>query len=91
MQEDYDRLRPLAYPQTDIFLVCFSIENRTSFENVPSKWLPEIEHHCPHVPIVLVGCKQGNFSQLAHQSPSDFKKPESSREAGMGPSSQAEL
>ena len=22
-QEDYDRLRPLSYPQTDVFLVCF--------------------------------------------------------------------
>lgn len=24
-QEDYDRLRPLSYPQTDVFLVCFSV------------------------------------------------------------------
>merc|ERR1712137_10792 len=24
-QEDYDRLRPLSYPQTDVFLACFSI------------------------------------------------------------------
>ena len=26
-EEDYDRLRPLAYPQTDVFLACFSISN----------------------------------------------------------------
>ena len=24
-QEDYDRLRPLSYPSTDIFLLCYSI------------------------------------------------------------------
>lgn len=24
-QEDYDRLRPLSYPQTDVFLVCYSL------------------------------------------------------------------
>lgn len=36
-QEDYDRLRPLSYPQTDIFLVCFSVTKPTSFENVKEK------------------------------------------------------
>jgi len=56
-QEDYDRLRPLSYPSTDIFLVVFSIVNPTSFENVKSKWVPEIQHHCPGVPFILVGSK----------------------------------
>lgn len=36
-QEDYDRLRPLSYPQTDIFLLCFSVVNPTSFANVKEK------------------------------------------------------
>ena len=36
-QEDYDRLRPLSYPQTDVFLVCFSVMNPSSFENVKEK------------------------------------------------------
>merc|ERR1719461_103799 len=56
-QEDYDRLRPLSYPQTDVFLVCFSVISQASFENVKSKWVPEIQHHAPGVPIVLVGTK----------------------------------
>ncbi|KAJ7802846.1 P-loop containing nucleoside triphosphate hydrolase protein [Mycena olivaceomarginata] len=43
-QEDYDRLRPLSYPQTDVFLVCFS-----------EKWFPEVHHHCPGVPCLIVG------------------------------------
>jgi len=45
-QEDYDRLRPLSYPQTDVFLVCFSVVSPSSFENVKEKWVPEITHHC---------------------------------------------
>ena len=36
-QEDYDRLRPLSYPQTDIFLICFSLVSPPSFENVKTK------------------------------------------------------
>lgn len=36
-QEDYDRLRPLSYPQTDVFLVCFSVVSPSSFENVREK------------------------------------------------------
>lgn len=43
-QEDYDRLRPLSYPQTDVFLTCFSIISPSSFENVSAKWYPEISH-----------------------------------------------
>jgi len=56
-QEDYDRLRPLSYPQTDVFLICYSIMNNASFENVQAKWQPEIGHHSPGTPIILVGTK----------------------------------
>lgn len=54
-QEDYDRLRPLSYPQTDVFLVCFSVTSPASFENVKEKWFPEVRHHCPGVPCLIVG------------------------------------
>ncbi|KAK7499605.1 hypothetical protein BaRGS_00009257 [Batillaria attramentaria] len=57
-QEDYDRLRPLSYPDTDVILLCFSIDNPDSLENVPEKWSPEVRHFCPNVPIILVGCKK---------------------------------
>ncbi|XP_077869062.1 rho-related protein racA-like [Saccoglossus kowalevskii] len=56
-QEDYDRLRPLSYPGTDVFLLCFSLASRASLENVTEKWWPEIQHHMPKTPVVLVGNK----------------------------------
>jgi len=54
-QEDYDRLRPLSYPQTDVFLICFSVASAASFENVREKWHPEVIHHCPMVACLIVG------------------------------------
>jgi Ras-related C3 botulinum toxin substrate 1 len=56
-QEDYDRLRPLSYPQTDVFLICFSVVSPSSFENINTKWCPEIKHHCPDAAVLLVGTK----------------------------------
>uniref|UniRef100_A0A0K0E4V3 Ras-like GTP-binding protein Rho1 n=1 Tax=Strongyloides stercoralis TaxID=6248 RepID=A0A0K0E4V3_STRER len=57
-QEDYDRLRPLSYPDTDVILMCFSIDSPDSLDNIPEKWTPEVRHFCPNVPIILVGNKK---------------------------------
>ncbi|MES1911974.1 MAG: Rho GTPase protein rac1, variant 3 [Cercozoa sp. M6MM] len=93
-QEDYDRLRPLSYPNTDVMLVCFSVTSRSSFENVSAKWyvppppsasissnlvqsmglcyrIPEVRHHCPRTPLLLVGTKtdlrdDANIRQQLH-------------------------
>ncbi len=54
---DYDRLRPLSYPQTDVFILVYSVISPSSFANVSNKWLPEIRRHAPHTPVLLVGLK----------------------------------
>ncbi|KAF5397456.1 hypothetical protein EG68_04852 [Paragonimus skrjabini miyazakii] len=56
-QEDYDRLRPLSYPDTHVILMCYSIDSPDSLSNIKEKWAPELKHFCPNVPIVLVGNK----------------------------------
>ena len=56
-QDDYDRLRPLSYPQTDVFMICFSTVSPASFDNVRAKWFPEVKHHCPSAHVILVGTK----------------------------------
>jgi len=38
-QEGYDHVRKLMYPNTDLFLVCFCLNKRASFENVREKWM----------------------------------------------------
>lgn len=67
-QEEYDRLRPLSYPQTDIFLLCFAVNEFTSFKNLNEKWIPELKQHANienndmwtkfnKLPILLIGTK----------------------------------
>lgn len=57
-QEDFDRLRPLSYPDSDVLLVCFSVTSPDSLTNVFEKWAPEVRHFCQEVPIILVGTKR---------------------------------
>lgn len=56
-QEEFDRLRSLSYAETHVILLCFSVDNPTSLENVESKWIDEIQQYCRGVRIVLVACK----------------------------------
>lgn len=57
-QEDYDRLRPLSYPQTDVFLVCFSVVSPSSFENVKEKVkLNKLSHNLIINSLFLVGSR----------------------------------
>mmetsp|Transcript_44555 Transcript_44555/g.93219 ORF Transcript_44555/g.93219 Transcript_44555/m.93219 type:complete len:180 (-) Transcript_44555:274-813(-) len=63
-QEDYDRLRHLSYPNSDVFLLAFSLVSPTSLENVETKWYPELQHFGPNVPIILVGTKADLREQL---------------------------
>ncbi|KAH1180306.1 rho-related GTP-binding protein RhoF isoform X2 [Mauremys mutica] len=56
-QEDYDRLRPLSYQNTNMVLICYDVMNPTSYDNVLIKWYPEVSHFCRGVPLILIGCK----------------------------------
>ncbi|PWA87433.1 rac-like GTP-binding protein RAC2 [Artemisia annua] len=56
-QEDYNRLRPLSYRGADVFVLAFSLISKASYENISKKWISELRHYAPNVPIVLVGTK----------------------------------
>ena len=56
-QEDYDRLRPLSYPNTDIFIICHSVANPVSLQNIFNKWIMEIRKYSPDAPFLIVGTK----------------------------------
>lgn len=56
-QDDYDRLRPIAYPNCHVALLIFAIDNPDSLANIMAKWLIEINQYHPSIPKILVGCK----------------------------------
>lgn len=65
-QEDYDRLRPLSYPDTDVIVLCFSLDSPGSLENIQEKWAAEVSHFCgPSVTKILVGLKSDLRASLA--------------------------
>lgn len=54
-QEDWETLRIMAYPDTDVIVLCFSITRADSMENVKTKWIPELLKYSPNTPIILCG------------------------------------
>lgn len=56
-QEGFEQLRPIAYPQTDVFLVCFSTVFPSSLVNIQKQWIAEIRKYCPVTPFLLIGTK----------------------------------
>jgi len=56
-QEEYESLRLLSYPNTDCFLIVFSVDSTLSFENIGKKWFKEVREHQPTTPCIVVGAK----------------------------------
>ena len=54
----YETLRPMSYLGTDVFLCCFSVVSRSSFDYCRTKLGPELKQHSPDVPAILIGLKK---------------------------------
>ena len=75
-QEDYDRLRPLSYSNTNVFILCFGLDSPVSLENCSQKWIYELRHYTPEsTPILLVGTKL----DIRRQDPASCIQPEEGR------------
>lgn len=70
--EDWSRLRVLLYPEADLFWLCFNVANVDSFLNIRDIYLPEMRHHCPLTPFVLIGLasdlREGDSGQSCEKS-----------------------
>ena len=58
-QEDFVGLRKYSYPDSDVVVICFSLDNYDSLENVIELWQPEtLRYAPPKTPFILVGTKK---------------------------------
>uniref|UniRef100_A0A7N9ASR1 Rho-related GTP-binding protein RhoV-like n=1 Tax=Mastacembelus armatus TaxID=205130 RepID=A0A7N9ASR1_9TELE len=68
-QEEFGHLRSLCYAHVDVFILCFSLVNPVSFDNITSKWIPQIRARNLSTPVVLVGTQSDlrhNIEVLLH-------------------------
>ncbi|KAK1485058.1 GTP-binding protein RHO3 [Colletotrichum cuscutae] len=87
-QEEFDRLRSLSYDDTDLIMLCYSVDSKDSLENVESKWVGEIADNCPGVKLVLVALKcdlreADNEEEEAAEGQQREKRPMISYEQGL--------
>jgi len=54
--EDYSGMRKLTYNNTDVFLFCFALNDRESFEYVKHQWYKDVTTSAPVTPYVTVLC-----------------------------------
>uniref|UniRef100_UPI0037E7BAEC rho-related GTP-binding protein RhoV-like n=1 Tax=Semicossyphus pulcher TaxID=241346 RepID=UPI0037E7BAEC len=83
-QEEFGHLRSLCYAHVDVFILCFSLVNPVSFDNITSKWIPQIRAGNPTSPIILVGTQSDlrhNVDVLIHLDQRLGTKPVHSRRA----------
>jgi len=66
--EAEDRMRPLSYPNTNVFLITFSFTDAASFANVSTQWVKELTHHSViPTPFFLVGLKADGDRKVSEE------------------------
>ena len=55
-QQDHDRLRVFSYRHSDVIIICFSMVDRESFQNVVEFWMAEVKcYERLKTPVILLG------------------------------------
>ncbi|KAG8958706.1 Rho GTPase [Tulasnella sp. 419] len=68
-QEEFDRLRSLSYAETHVVMLCFSVDNPTSLENIEGKWVDEVLEYCPGVKVSAIITQRCLIVRHLHYTP----------------------
>ncbi|KAJ2945433.1 hypothetical protein O0L34_g245 [Tuta absoluta] len=53
----YDSVRPLAYQDAKVFMLCFNVAEPDTLHSAAAKWYKEVRTHGGSAPVLLCGCK----------------------------------
>ena len=56
-QEELENIRILSYTNTNVFLLCFSVIEPNSYDNIQTIWLKELKKHVEKPVFILIGTK----------------------------------
>ena len=77
LQHDYSNVRKFAYKDSEVFVLCYSVVDRTSFESVRDFWIPEVKSFLgTNFPIILVATQV----DLRYSAQTTNMKPVSTKE-----------
>jgi len=60
--EDFIGIRKVAYQETDVFVLCYSIENEQSMIDLNLKWRDEVQKTCPKAKIIVLGLRNNQIN-----------------------------
>ena len=61
-QQEFERIRPLSYKDTDVFIMMFSIEDSKSLDTIVQRYYPETQKYCPTAKYILVGSTNEGYN-----------------------------
>ncbi|CAL6006420.1 Rac/Rho-like_protein [Hexamita inflata] len=83
--EDYDRIRPLSYPNTNVFVLCYALNNPESLQNIYSKSSRDQGPHSSGHPIYHPRHEErpGALSRNIERSSYNLDEDEGERQLGL--------
>ena len=51
----YDSTRSICFCGSDVVLLCFTLDDRQTLQDLHERWIMEVEYYCKDVRIILVG------------------------------------
>lgn len=67
-QEEYENIRSLSYSESNVILLCYSIDSKDSLENIENKWKDEVEVYGEKTADIVLMALKCDLRQLENKN-----------------------